>query len=270
MSHSPYDPNVCSDRRPFQSYRRLSRRAILLDLSPLVAGVNIAHSIKSRSSLMTDFIPQKHGFKFSNGFVNVILDIPGMYLATRGRCGGMAYTALDYYYARQPIPSYTQVPECEGDKMSPHTYPLGAYRLVHSIFLRQLDTMVGMWPFGRALDFVFYTAISDYTLFQRTVGYEVNRLKTLLYAGTPVPLGLIGVRDILRVGENHQVVAYGCELDPSTHVMTSIFIYDPNHPNQSVTISIDKTNRCLRASTGKIWRGLFVRDDYVPCTPPSL
>jgi hypothetical protein len=258
------------NRRPFEFSCRLSRRAILLDLLVLVVGVDLARRREGMSPLMTNFLPQQHGFHFRNSFVNVIVNIPGVYLATRGRCGGMAYTALDYYYAQRPIPRYTQVPECEGDKTSPHSYPPNAYHLVHYIFSRQLDSMTSIWPFGRALDFISYTALSDNALFQRTVGHEVSKLKTLLDAGTPIPLGLIGVRDIVRVGENHQVVAYGCKLDPSTGVVVSILIYDPNYPNQSTAISIDKVKCCLRASTGKIWRGFFVRDDYSPRTPPSL
>src|ERR1051326_7354947 len=42
-----------------------------------------------------DFIPSRDGFHFANRFTNVI--IPGTSLSTHGRCGGMAWAALDYY-----------------------------------------------------------------------------------------------------------------------------------------------------------------------------
>ena len=44
----------------------------------------------------TAFDPAKHGFHFANGFVNNVADLgPLGKITTRGRCGGMAYAALD-------------------------------------------------------------------------------------------------------------------------------------------------------------------------------
>ena len=67
---------------------------------------------------LTDFDPAVHGFGFPNSFVNQVVSlpnevyrllpgvlrraIPGGNLETRGRCGGMAYAALDYYHAGRP------------------------------------------------------------------------------------------------------------------------------------------------------------------------
>jgi hypothetical protein len=58
----------------------------------------------------------------------------------------------------------------------------------------------------------------------------------------------------------------------------SIHIYDPNHPGcDNVRISfhgrdlgrsINEATAATRSSTGEVWRGCFVRDDYVVDTPP--
>ena len=51
------------------------------------------------------FDPATHGFAFPNAFVNEVLTLPnGAKITTAGRCGGMAYAALDYFLAGQPVP----------------------------------------------------------------------------------------------------------------------------------------------------------------------
>lgn len=60
-------------------------------------------------------------FKFSNDYINYYGKIPDRYipdfihdgdynLQTYGRCGGMAFTALDYWYAHQRIPGWAMTP----------------------------------------------------------------------------------------------------------------------------------------------------------------
>ena len=175
---------------------RISRRKMLLCMLGVSSASSAALSQFEFSSISTrtDFVPQQHGFHFSNNFVNVILDMPGVYVTTRGRCGGMAYTALDYYFAHLPIPQYYAVPECEPDSKSYGPDPAGAYRLVHYIFARQLDTMIDIWPFGRAADFLLYTVASDEDVFQQTTGNELNKLAKWIHAGLTIPLGRLNRR----------------------------------------------------------------------------
>src|SRR5690348_4708372 len=53
------------------------------------------------------FDPATHGFAFPNAFVNEVLTLPnGARITTAGRCGGMAYAALDYFLAGQPVPTW--------------------------------------------------------------------------------------------------------------------------------------------------------------------
>ena len=49
----------------------------------------------------TRFIPAEHGFHFINTYLNYF--IPGV--TTGGRCGGMSYAALDFFFSDTPIPA---------------------------------------------------------------------------------------------------------------------------------------------------------------------
>src|SRR5947207_13027258 len=72
-----------------------------------------------------DFVPERDGFHFANEFVNVIAKVPGYgTLETGGRCGGMAYAALDYWFdGRLPIPSDAALPH-DGTLMANYIYKL--------------------------------------------------------------------------------------------------------------------------------------------------
>lgn len=50
---------------------------------------------------LSPFLPSVHGFRFGNEFRNLW----ALVIATWGRCNGMAQTALDYYFAGQPVPN---------------------------------------------------------------------------------------------------------------------------------------------------------------------
>ncbi len=59
------------------------------------------------TKLLTNFTAKTHGFHFGNSFENKIIDIPNLVsLTMHGRCGGMAFASLDYYYAGLPIPTH--------------------------------------------------------------------------------------------------------------------------------------------------------------------
>lgn len=61
---------------------------------------------------ITGFYPVDDGFKFSNSFVNHVINVPalGLDIRTLGRCGGMAFLSLDYWFNKLPIPETSILP----------------------------------------------------------------------------------------------------------------------------------------------------------------
>ena len=81
---------------------------------------------------MTKFNPSIHGFHFANEFENKFIDktIFGKQfkVSTDGRCGGMAFAALDYYFSTMmPIPSYTSNDFQSSGRVPPDGHPLEVY-----------------------------------------------------------------------------------------------------------------------------------------------
>ena len=71
-------------------------------------------------TVRTDF-SYLHGFKFKNSYDNVYTVVPDKYIpdfiydkdisfTTHGRCGGMSFAALDYWYANMRIPGWGMTP----------------------------------------------------------------------------------------------------------------------------------------------------------------
>ena len=98
---------------------------------------------------MTGFKPDIHGFHFANQFVNKIIDktILGKHIlfSTDGRCGGMAFASLDYYFNRMPIPSYTSQDFRSSGGVPPDGHPLADYiwdRLIDSYTFNNVKNFV--------------------------------------------------------------------------------------------------------------------------------
>jgi hypothetical protein len=52
----------------------------------------------------TSFDVRRNGFQFGNSFDNYRFFPPGIEIDLSGRCGGMSYSALDYFFFQVPIP----------------------------------------------------------------------------------------------------------------------------------------------------------------------
>src|SRR5215208_770949 len=99
------------------------------------------------------FDPRQHGFHFSNRFVNRIATIPEFgTVETFGRCGGMAYAALDYHLANVPIPAYTSA------NYAPDGVPPDGNWLADYIYVRLMNSFFT----PSALNFVAWTGHSDH------------------------------------------------------------------------------------------------------------
>lgn len=199
---------------------------------------------------MTGFLPSRNGWPFDNRFVAV----PPIKLigelrfgdASKGLCGGMVYAALDYFVAGLELPA---IPDADLSKYkSPLHGPVFDYlgkRLFNSFDIPRgvrnyIELMHPDYP-----DFQTssrYPGLSPRSRAWRTIRQEWPLIKSKLDAGQPCPLGLIRVKskDLSRLGENHQVLAYGYDL---TGDDLTLFIYDPNyHQGDNITLKLNIGN----------------------------
>lgn len=208
--------------------------------------------------MRVNFNATEHGFAFSNSFVNALLQIPalGVDITTRGRCGGMAAAAMDYWHARLAVPSDGSLPQ-DGTVLADYVYS------------RLMDTFV-----DNGAKFIQYATSLDHPTWLRGKGVarmtredELPRLRAQLDRGQPVLLGLTQARSVDRLGDDHQVVAYGYEQGSR---YTTVFVYDNNNPGAEVRLRLttvdDPAERTITSSNGSTWRGLFV-GSYTPKVP---
>ena len=106
---------------------------------------------------------------------------------------------------------------------------------------------------------------------------EWPKVKAELDSGKPVPLGLVTVKsaDPRELGQNHQVLAWGYELDAAD---LNIYIYDPNLPEDDevfISLSIaDPKHATAVGYSGTVFGGdhriwCFFRSNYTPSVPPA-
>ncbi|MBI4339051.1 MAG: hypothetical protein HY680_03765 [Chloroflexi bacterium] len=210
----------------------------------------------------TNFRPDIHGFAFSNswtlddaererirGVVRRAVTIALLPLGplafiigrsikvglpdTYGLCGGMAYASLDYY-KRGVLPPRGVGLTDQPTRVTPEGTSLRDYfwrRLIDSLgteggtFLELMARQhINVWPLNGG----------EARLLARS-RQEWVRLKALLDAGEPCPLGLIGTtKDPFQ---NHLVLAYG--YDDRGDGAGRIYIYDSNRPDYENTIDLD-------------------------------
>ncbi|MDJ0522599.1 MAG: hypothetical protein QNJ90_11080 [Planctomycetota bacterium] len=235
-------------RQPLMPFRLLAlAAALLLAWAPAPAD---AETRRSR------FNPSTHGFNFINDFNNDF--VAALDIRTGGLCGGMVYTALDYFSAGMRIPRQDYRP---ANRTTLQSY----------IYNRQVKSIVpnvpkwanmGLNPNGKR----------NAQLFRRAATSEFNLLKAKIDAGTPVPLGVHGID-----GVTHQIMAVGYKRGRAPNDV-QVYVYDPNHKNKIIT---------MRSQPGRnyfyyvgymngddrrkyMWRTFFTDTAYRPVRPPAL
>jgi hypothetical protein len=169
------------------------------------------------------FAPSVNGFAFANDFPKAplirFLGIP-IGNASKGICGGMAFAARDLFEANLAPPVNTSPPD-------PGT---NLYRYLVRRLLASFDLPMGplrylawMWlPNGNRFGIHGVT--------WRTIRRHWPRIQADLDRQVLSPLGLVRARgNPLELGRNHQVLAFGYELDETASTLT-VRAYDPNHP----------------------------------------
>jgi hypothetical protein len=199
------------------------------------------------SARVPGFLPSTCGFRFANFFPpQPLLRLGRLRVgdASRGLCGGMVFAARDFFERGCQPPDDRQPPD--------YGSPLFGYlvrRLFHSFHL----------PWG-PLRYYRWTAAADGLLLRHTIRREWPRVRRELDAGRLTPLGLIRTRsrNPLRLGENHQVLAYGYGLhEPSGSLLLAV--YDPNHAGRDdLTLALDlRAPSGVISSSGEPFRGFF-------------
>ncbi|KAF1719870.1 hypothetical protein [Pseudoxanthomonas wuyuanensis] len=204
---------------------------------------------------MTRFDPATHGFRFVNTFNNdVIREVD---FRTSGLCGGMVYSAMDYFNASMPIPQQAYRPAVNT--------PLHDY-----IYKRQVASLtenmdkwaeLGFNPLGARNGEFFRWGLQGFS------GGRLQELRARIDRGQPAPLGLWhydGAR-----GGDHQVLAIGYDLgryrgDLGAHQEDlRIFVYDPNYPGRTLTLVPDLSRGGYRyLEEDKLWLTYFVDAKY--------
>jgi hypothetical protein len=204
----------------------------------------------------TAFHPQQDGFKFINRFDFpdfFQLKLPFIRFApislgelVYGLCGGMCFAALDYFHAKLPIPSFTDVDEV-------------SLKLFRYLWERQLSSLS-----ANVVHKVFKWMVIDDNTVARTVNqWEIPKLRGQIDLSTPAVIALIRTKGFGDPIKNHQVIACGYDFEPTTKDM-KVYIYDPNHPGEQPTLSMNLSKPSqgigLAQSTGEPTRGFFLLD----------
>ena len=228
------------------------------------AGTDAATTGTNSIVKMTEFKPDIHGFHFPNNFVNKIIDkeILGKRISysTDGRCGGMAFASLDYYFNHMPIPSYTSQDFQSSNQVPPDGHPLADYiwkRLLESYTVSNVAKFV-TWTERPDRSNLVFDGVTDLTRNE-----QIPKLRTNIDSGMPVPLGLVQAKSISDIGNNHQVVAYGYEFNPGSNQL-SVYIYDNRYPDVESILSVSPSNaeitQTISGNVVDTWRGFFVEE----------
>lgn len=232
---------------------------------------------------MTGFLPSKHGWPFDNRYASV----PPFKLigelrfgdASKGLCGGMVYSALDYFMAGLDLP---KIPDAHLSRLgSPIQGPVFDYfgkRLFNSF-----DIPGGVWNYIELMrpDYPDYQTKNKNALpmAPRSRAWRVIReewpiIKAKLDTGQPCPLGLVRTisKNLKDLGKNHQVLAYGYDLKGDE---LTLFIYDPNCSKRddiTLKVNIADPGRKLDAhfwdDNGRNKIVCFFQTRYNFCLPP--
>jgi hypothetical protein len=189
----------------------------------------------------------------------------------------MVYAAMDYFIAGLDIPI---IPgnDLSGRYGSPLHGPVFDY--IGKRLFSSFDVPAGVWAYIELMQ-------PDYPDFQarkgglglaprsrawRMVRQEWPVIKTKLDAGQPCPLGLICIKssDLKKLGENHQVLAYGYDLVGDD---LTLFIYDPNyHDDNDMTLKLniaDPEHQTSITYSGFQNVNCFFHTNYTFSMPPT-
>jgi hypothetical protein len=178
------------------------------------------------------FTPALSGFHFPNRFAKepvLVLSLGVVRLpvgdASRGLCGGMVFAARDLFDAGLPPP-----PGAEAPRRGTALFRYLVRRLFTSFDLPAGPLRYLLWMALPLRSFLGIPGVAA-----RTASAWI-RIRAELDQGRLAPLGLVRARSLnpLTLARNHQVMAYGYDLDEDAGALR-IPVYDPNHPDDEGT-----------------------------------
>lgn len=205
----------------------------------------------------TRFNPSIQGWNFSNScFPAFRYKLPVFPYARwgkseRGLCGGMVFSALDYYLAGQALPRIKTLNVSDSD-------PLFCY-LVQRLF--DSFTPYDVWWYYR----MQHPWCTQKTLQTHSMQH-LQQILSGLNKQIPVPFTLILAHtwNPDRLGENHQVLATGYTIEKE---YTTLRIYDPNYPNQHRYLQFTNKKPVHISMHGQPVRAIH-KMQYTACIPP--
>ncbi len=230
------------------------------------------------------FTPSVNGLHFTNSFPSepdLTFDLPGIGRipigdASNGLCGGMVFTVRDVFETRglAPVPDVAQ--PAPGSPLFRYIVDrlIASFDIPHLGFMKYYDWM--LTPDG---DAAWPPLITRRGVAWRTIVEEwPARIQPELDAGRLCCLGLVTVAspNPAELGHNHQVMAYGYDLDGAGNL--ALHVYDPNTAQDqadTVTISLSlldpehATPIHHNVGIGSPIRGFF-RTDYSYANPTGL
>lgn len=218
--------------------------------------------------VMTKFDVKTYGFHFNNTFKNVFIDTPVATITTSGDCGGMSFSALDYFNAGMPAPNQIYTP-ARGSKLESYIYQ------------RQLDSMYqnadrwiefGFNPFGWRNTEFFNWGL------QGQPGGRIDELRRSIDAGKPVVIGLQNCGNCGNNLASHQVLAVGYNMGRYKGDMGDyqdefrIIVYDNNAHDHLRRLAPDLGAHqwYMVDNPGDRWQAYFVDSKYKPSAPPVI
>jgi hypothetical protein len=182
------------------------------------------------------FTPSVNGLHFVNAFPHepdVAVDAPPFGRieigdASNGLCGGMVATVCDVFATPGMAPPPDTAPPAQGSPLFRYIVArlIDSFDLPNAGFMKYYDWMltsdhdIGWPPFFIRHGLAWKTIVEEWPA---TIRPELD-------AGRLCPLGLVTTAspDPTQLGQNHQVLAYGYDLDDTSNL--SLLIYDPNTP----------------------------------------
>lgn len=239
----------------------------------------------STPHLVEGFVPSVNGFHFANSWpagttVRTIevgpVSVP-IGDAANGLCGGMVFAALDYFEEGSQPPAQTQAPAGEGDPLFDYlvdrlfdsfdlpSLPLTLMKLMDPLYPDTDQNVLN--PVGLANGRAFAMAREAWP-----------QIRDAIDSGHPCPIALVKVisANPFDLGQNHQVLVYGYQVDGT---VLTLWIYDPNEPDDDdvrMVLDIARTDvaiavdyQCNNPPSPDHAVRCFVTTAYAPKSPPA-